>query len=125
MLGLTPPIDAHPYLILHPENKAKILLVSKVSKFLDKPFQFDNIDSLLSLDKTKLLYYVNKLTIVYCLCISPSVAPDIFTIAYRKGHLGFFFYFKIITRFWFFRRLTKLLWTFVCHYPQCLALETR
>lgn len=76
-------------------------------------------------DKSKLLYHVNKLTGVYRLCVSPSVAPDIPAIAYGEDHPGFACCYKIISRSWFVRGLTKLLRSFIRHCPQCLALQTR
>lgn len=46
--------------------------------------------TLLPLNKTKLLYYVNKTIGNLWLYISPMMAPDVLEIAHEKGHLGFF-----------------------------------
>lgn len=122
VLGSILPTNAKLYLTPHLEDEAKLLPVAKVSRTLEKLLLSDNTDSFLPLDKTKLFYYVNKLTGFYHLCISLSIAPNILAIAHREGHLGFSRCYKIITDFWFIRRLTKLLQTFICHCPQCLAL---
>ena len=76
-------------------------------------------------NKTKLLYHVNRLTNVYCLCIPPSVALDILGIAHGEGHPGFFCCYEIVSHSWYIRSLTKLLRSFICHCPQCLVLQTR
>lgn len=48
-------------------------------------------------DKTKLLYYINKLTGMHHLCILSSVMPDILAITYRRGYSGFIQCYKIIS----------------------------
>ena len=73
-------------------------------------------------DKSKLFYHINRLTNVHRLCILPSVALDILAIAHGERHPGFSHCYKIITRSWFIRGLTKLFCTFIRHCPQCLAL---
>lgn len=40
-------------------------------------------------NKTKLFYYVNKLTDVHCLYISPFIASNILAIAHGEDHSGF------------------------------------
>lgn len=73
-------------------------------------------------DKTKLFYHINKLTGVHYLYIPPFVAPDILTIAYGKGYLGFAHCYKIISRSYFMKELTKLFRSFIRYYPQYLIL---
>lgn len=70
-------------------------------------------------------FYINRLTNIHCLCISLSVARDILAIAYSEGYQRFSHCYKIITCFWFIYSLTKLFYTFICYYFQCLALQTR
>lgn len=76
-------------------------------------------------DKTKLLYYLNKLTGMYGLCISFIVALDVFAIAHKEGHPGFAWYYKIISCSWFMQKLSKLLRSFIRHCLQYLALQIR
>lgn len=76
-------------------------------------------------DKSKLLYHINRLSIVNHLYISSFVAPDIQFVAYRKGHLGFSCCYEIITCSWYIHNFTKLFCSFIRHCPQCLALQTR
>lgn len=125
MLGSTLPTNPNPYFTVCPEGEAKVLSMPKLSRPIEEPLQFNSADSIPLLNKTKLLYHINKLMGVHCLCIPPLVAPDILTIAHGEGDPGFSRCYKIITRSWFIRRLTKLFWTFICHCPQCLALKTR
>lgn len=89
------------YLALHLECEAKVLPVPKIFRSIEKTSQFNSTNSFSSQKKTKLLYYVNKLTGIYCLYIFILLALDIFAIAYGKRHPGFSLYYKIITRFWF------------------------
>lgn len=72
------------YLTSHLDGEAKVLPALKVFRLLKKSLQINNIDSLSLLDKTKFLYYINKVIGVHCLCISLSKALDIFAIAYKK-----------------------------------------
>lgn len=97
MLDLTPPIDVDPYFDLCLESKTEVLLMPKFFGSLQKFLQPSSMDNLLSPDKTKLLYHINKVTSVHCLCISLSVISDIFTIAYRKKRPSFSFCYEIIT----------------------------
>lgn len=76
-------------------------------------------------DKSKLLYYVNRLTNVQDLCILSFVTLNILAIVYGEGHLRFFHCYKIIVHFWFIRDLTKLFCFFICHCLQYLTLQTR
>lgn len=101
MLGLTPPTNADLYLAPYPEDEPKVLPTPEISWLLEKPPQPNNMDDLPSPHKTKLLYHVNKVTSIHRLCIPPSVAPDILTMGYGKGHPGFSHCYKIITRSWF------------------------
>ena len=122
VLALTSPTSADPYLTLRTEGEAKVVPAPKLSRSIEKPPQSDNADSLPPPSKTKLLYHINKLTGVHCLCIPPSVAPNIIAIAHGEGNPGFSCCYKIITRSWFIRGLIKLFQTFIRHCPQCLAL---
>lgn len=94
-------INFDPYSTLRLEGKAKVLPMPPVSGSIEVPSQFDSTDGFLPSGKTKFLYYINKLTGIYCLYISQSIAPEILAIADRKRHLGFFYCYKIIKRFEF------------------------
>ena len=73
----------------------------------------------------QLIYHLDRITSVCRLCIFPTVAPDLLAIVHGKGHLGFGYCHEIISRLWYIRGLTKILRSFICHCPQCLALQTR
>ena len=117
VIGSIPSTDSNPYMTLQPEGEE--YLQPNTLPALESP------KGLPRSDKAKLLYYVNRLTNVHHLCISPSVAPDILRIAHDKGHLGFSRCFEIVSRSWFICGLTKLLHFFIRHCLQCLALQTR
>ena len=117
MLGLTPPSNADSNLTPRPESETKILPMPKVFESLEKPPKADNTNDLLLSDKAKLLYYVNKVIGIYCLCMPPSMASYIFILAYGKGYLAFSRCYKNISYFWFIYELTNLLWVFICYYP--------
>lgn len=119
VLGSLPPTDADPY--MNPCFEGDGSPITNTFSIQHKP----TIDKLPAPDKLKVLYYVSKLTSVHWLCILPSVAPDILAIAHGEGHLDFSRCYKIIARFWFIHGLTKLLWSFIQYYPQCLTLQTR
>lgn len=119
ILGFPPATDADPYLAPRPESGEPTNLAEDFAALKD-PI----VDSPAP-DKSKLLYHVNKLTGVHRLCVPPSVAPDILAIAHGEGHPGFARCYKIISRSWFVKGLTKLLRSFIRHCPQCLALQTR
>lgn len=89
MLNLTLLTAIDPYLILRLDDETKVLSILKISRLLKKHFQTNNIDGFLLLDKTKFLYYVNKVISIHYLSISLSVALDIFAIAYKEGHPNF------------------------------------
>lgn len=61
----------------------------------------------------KFLYYTKIITNIYYLYISPSVILNILSIAYRKKHLGFSYYYKIIIYFLFIQNLIKLFQAFI------------
>ncbi len=119
VLGFLPPTDADPY--MNPCFEGDRSPITDAFSIQHKP----TIDKLPAPDKSKLLYYVSNLTSVHWLCILPSVALDILAIAHGEGYLGFSYCYKIIARSWFIHNLTKLSWSFIQHYPQCLALQTR
>lgn len=99
MLGSTLLTNADLYLILYPKRDIEVLLVPKVFQSFEQFLHPNDIDEFPPLDKTKLLYHINRLTGVYYLCISLSIVPNIFAITYGKRHSGFFQYYKIITCF--------------------------
>ena len=109
--------DSDPYMASRPEGEECLqpntLPALKDPKGLPKPA------------KAKLLYHVNRLTNVYRLCIPPSVALDILGIAHGEGHPGFSRCYEIVSCSWYIHGLMKLLCSFICHCPQCLALQTR
>ena len=47
------------------------------------------VETAAPVDKKELLYHVDKLTGVHRLCIPPSVATEIITLAHGAGHSGF------------------------------------
>ena len=73
----------------------------------------------------KLIFHLDCSTSVHHLCIPPSVALELLFIAHGEGHPGFLHCHEIISRSWFIWGLTKLLRSFIRHYPQCLSLQTR
>ena len=116
-VGSIPPTDTDPYLALRPDGDENLPL---------SPISTEQIPERLPVpDKSKLLYPINRLTNVHRLCIPPSEALEILTIAHEEGHPGFSRCYEIITRSWFICGLTKLLRAFIRHCPQCLALQTR
>ena len=72
-----------------------------------------------------MIFHLDRSTGLCRLCIPSSVAPELLAIAHGKGHPGFSRCYKIISRSWFIRRLTKLLRSFIRHCLQCLSLQTR
>lgn len=72
------------------------------------------------LDKTKLLYYVNRTTDNLQLYIPSVVAADIFHIVYGEGYLSFSRCYQIVMRSRNIQSLTKLLRKFIWHCPQWL-----
>lgn len=78
-----------------------------------------------ALNKTKLLYHINKLIDIYSLHIFLSITLNILVIAYKKSHLSFAQCYEIISCSWFVWNLTKFLYSFIRHCSQDLALKTR
>lgn len=76
--------DADPYLAPRSECNELVDLIKDFTA-LKKHLEL----KALAVDKTKLFYYINKLTNMHCLCIPPFVVSNIFAIAYKKGHPGF------------------------------------
>ena len=116
--------DAHisnsdPYFQPRPKPLDDMALESDLISFLKKQL------GVFGPKTSRLIFHLDRLTGVRRLCISPSVAPELLAIAYDEGHPGFSRCHEIISRSWFIRGLTKLLRSFICHYPQCLALQTR
>lgn len=111
-----PPTNSDPYLALHSDSDEDLS-----PSFMD----VEEIPGTLpALDKFKLLYYINRLNNVHCLCIPPSIAPDILFIAHGKSCSGFSCCYKIITRSWYIRDLTKLFYVFIKYCPQCTTFLT-
>lgn len=75
--------------------------------------------------RSQLIYHINHVSSVHCICIPTFVALEIIAIAYGKSHPGFARYYEIVSRFWYICGLTKLLQAFIRHYSQCLQLRTR
>lgn len=117
VVGSIPPANSDPYLTPRPDGNKDRSPGSAVDR--------ETPEVLPSPDKSRLLYHVNRVTNVHRLCIPPSVASDILAIAYGEGHPGFSRSYKIISRSWYVRGLTKLFQAFIRHCPQCLALQTR
>lgn len=89
VIGSKPTTDSDPYLGLQSNDKDSLfisILIGVVSKELLAP------------DNSQLFYHINRLINVYCLCIFPSVAPDILAITHDEGHTGFSCCYKMITR---------------------------
>ena len=116
VVGSPPPADSDPYLTPRPDGNKDcspgLAMDRETPEVLPSP------------DKSRLLYHVNRVTNVHRLCIPLSVALDILAIAHSEGHPGFSHCYKIISRSWYIRGLTKLLRAFIRHYTQCLALQT-
>lgn len=110
--------NADSYMILHfKDNKSPFISTLSIKH---KPV----INQLLTFDKFKLLYHVNWLITIHRLCILPLIAPDILTIAHKKGYSGFVYCYKIIAYFSFIYNLTKLFHSFIYPCLQYLALQT-
>lgn len=111
-----------------PYLKGPTRLLLKPRKAIPHPESFLSVleDSRLSPpNKTKLLYYINRTTSNLQLYIPLVVAPDILQVVYGESHSGFFHCYKIVTRFWYIRGLSRLLRAFIWHCPQCLQLQIR
>lgn len=80
---------------------------------------------LLPLNKTKLLYQVNRMTGVQCLYISPFLIPNILAIAHENWHPSSSHCYEFIMHSWFIQGLIKLLWAFIRHYSKCSTLLTK
>lgn len=90
VLGSVLSINTDFYMNLHLEsNKSPIIDVFSIQCM-------PTIDKLLTLDKLKLLYHVNKPIIIHRLYITLSIAPNILAITHKKDHLGFSYCYKII-----------------------------
>ena len=78
-----------------------------------------------SIDYTLLLFYVNQITRVCCLCIPPTVAKDVLEIAHGQKHSGFVKFYEIVSRLCYIQGLTKLLGSYIHHCPECFILQIR
>lgn len=86
------PTNSDPYFTSRPELSHPIF--HKVSTWSDRdppPLEYPEagVETAAPANKKKLLYHVNKVTRVYSLCIPPSVATEIITLAHGAGHLRF------------------------------------
>ena len=97
----TLPADSDSYMTLRPDGNEDRSPGSAVDREIP--------EVLPSSDKSRLLYHVNRVINVHRLCIPPSVTPDILAIAHGEGHPKFSHCYKIISRSWYIRGLTKLL----------------
>lgn len=117
VIGSTPPTDSNPYLTPYLDGDEKL------------PSSFIAIGEILEgfpiPGKSKLLYHINGLTNVQCLCIPPSVTPDILAVAHGEDHLRFSCCYEIITYSQFIHGFTKLFHVFIQYCFQCLTLQTR
>lgn len=77
------------------------------------------------LNKTRLLYHINKFIGTFHLCISPLITPDILKITYRSKDLWFSCWYKIVIYLLYITGLTKLFWTFIYYCLQYPALQIR
>ncbi len=66
-----------------------------------------------------LLFHVNHITVVCCLCISPAMVKDVIEIVHEQEHLGFVKYYEIVFKSWYIGGLTKLLHSYIHHYLEC------
>ena len=117
LVDSTPPTDSDFYLAPRPNGDENLPLSSMDIGEIPERFPAPN--------KSRLLYHINKLTNVHCLCILLSVVSDILAVAHGESHLGFSSCYKIIIRSWYICGLTKLFRAFIRHCSQCLALQTR
>lgn len=121
MIGFPPPINVDLYLAPRPENatlqSSDILSLEDPPAKDITPLEEPLAKELPISDKTKIFYYIKRLTGIHRLYISPFVALDIIAIAHREGHLGFTRCYEIVTRSWFIHSLTKLLCSFIRHCP--------
>lgn len=99
------------------------------SYFLPKPTMavdnYSNENTVPPALSRKLIYYVNYVSGIYCLCIPISVVLEVIAIAYNKNHLGFAQYYEFWSYSWYIGGLTKLLQIFICYYSQCLQLQIK
>ena len=110
VFGSTSPTDSDPYLALRLYGGEDLSPNSMDIREILEGFP--------TLDKSKLLYHINRLTNVHRLFILPSIAPDILAVAHGESHLGFSRCYEIITCSWFIHGFTKLLATFIRYCPQ-------
>ena len=112
-------LDSDPYFQLKPEPPNNTALESDLISLSEEQ------SDVFKPKTNKLIFHLDRLTGVRRLCIPPSVAPKLLSIAYGKRHPGFSHCHEIIFRSWFIQGLTKLLRSFIRHCPQCLSLQTR
>lgn len=119
ILADTQPSYSDPYFQPRPEPPENTALESNSIS----PSETQSI--VLGPDTSRLIFHLDRLTGVRCLCIPSFVIPVLLAIAHGEGHPGFSRCHEIISRSGFIRGLTKVLRSFIRHCPQCLALQTR
>lgn len=67
-----------------------------------------NISSIIVLDKTRLLYYIDRLNINFCLCILILITYNIYQIVYSKSYSRLSNCYKIVIYFWYRKDLIRL-----------------
>lgn len=81
VFGSTPPADSDFYLTLRPDGNE--------DRSPDLPVDGETPEGLPVPVKSRLLYYVNKITNVYRLCIPPSVVPEYWPLLTERVIQGF------------------------------------
>lgn len=84
-------MNADLYLAPQPEHNKPFDLIKDVAA-LEKHPELEAPAA----NKTKFLYYINKMTGVHRLYITPSVVLDVLAIVHREGHLDFAWCYEII-----------------------------
>lgn len=78
----------------------------------------------MGLGKSKLIFYLDSLTSICCLCILSSIASKLLANAYNEVHSDFARYYEIISWSWFIQRWNRLLCFFIQHCLQYLTFYT-
>lgn len=109
------PSNSDPYFQPRPEESEKVPQDSDINdSFLptaeDRPVAPGT-------SKSQLIYHLNCLTGICHLCIPPTLAPELLSIAHGEGHPGFLRCHEIISRSWYIRGLTKLLRAIIRYCP--------
>lgn len=65
----------------------------------------------------KLIYYIEHVFGMHCLCLLISIASKLIAIAHSKSHSSFLQWYKTVSRFQYIHGLIKLLRAFLCCCP--------